>query len=79
MRIPLGHVVRLMPEQPWDFIQVDPALHGPRGECRAQVMEPKIRNMPGASSDYRLRGVPTFTTPGRINFPPASAVSERTL
>jgi hypothetical protein len=35
MRIPLCHVVRLMPEQPLDFIQVDSALHEPRGERMA--------------------------------------------
>jgi hypothetical protein len=44
MRIPLGHVVRFMPKQPLDFIQVDPVLHEPRGERMAQVMEPKIWN-----------------------------------
>ena len=44
MRIALGHVVRLMPEQPLDFVQVNPALHQPRRECMSQVMEPKNWN-----------------------------------
>ena len=44
MRIPLGHVVRFMPKQPLDFIEVDTALHQPCSECMAQVMEPKIWN-----------------------------------
>ncbi len=48
MRIPLGHVIRFMPEQPLDFIQIDPALHEPRGERMAQVMELKS-GMPARS------------------------------
>jgi hypothetical protein len=48
MRIPLGHVIRFMPEQPLDFIQIDPALHEPRGERMAQVIKLKS-GMPARS------------------------------
>ena len=56
MRIPLRHVLSLVSEQPLNLVEINPALHEPRRERMAQIMESKIWNARAIASLTRIRG-----------------------
>ena len=44
MRVTLRHQIRLMPEQPLNFVQVHPALYESCGEGVPHVVKPEVWN-----------------------------------